>query len=260
MISLRSICLTCALLALFAMPAFSTPVLYTDWNSWLNAVTSPSTVTFAVGSYNNSTGFTTGLALPDNPTFVGMLQMGDGSNPPCSTYQPGNCSLQVLNHNTSPYFNYGNLDPLAWGAYTSGNVLSSSLHITWPTPVTAIALNLLTWGGSGITYNVQLNGDSNQVFTSSPTVAGSGAPSEAFLGFVSSTPISSIDFYLPSGTGASPLLNQFSYVPSGSGSTGQTGDQDPSQIPELQTFLLIASGLIGMALVGRRARRAAANA
>lgn len=254
MISLRSIYLTCALLALFAIPGFSTTVLYADWSSWQTAVTGTSTVNFdPVGSYNTSTGFTTGLTLPDNPTFIGVLQTADGTTPPCSPYTPGNCSLQVIDHTMSQYFNFDSVDSLFWGAYSNGNVLTSLLQITWPTPVTAVGLNLATYGGSGASFNVQLNGDSSQVFATAPTT---GWPNSTFFGLTSTTPISSLAIYLPAGVSADPLLNSFTYGTAQSAGVGDPGPGpgDPSDTPEISTFLSIASGLIGMAGASRKFR------
>ena len=253
MFSLRSTYLTCALLALFAVPGFSTPIFFADSTTWQSAVTGASTVTFdPVGSYNTPSGFTTGLPLPNAPTFQGMLQLLDSSNPPCSPFSPGNCSLQIIDHNLSTYFDYGHLDSLWWGAYSNSNVASSYLHVTFPTPVTAVAVNLATYGGSGVSYTARLNNDPAQTFVSSLTT---GWPNSVFFGFTSPIPVSSIDFYLPPSSNAAPLLNSFSY----GNASGGAGPADPSEIPEVATFLAIASGLLGMAGVCRRGRKAEAG-
>lgn len=240
MISLRSIYLTCALLGIFSLPAFCTPVFYADRTSWLNVVSGPTTLTFenAVGNYSTSTGFTTGLVLPDNPTFVGMIQSSGGT---------WGYNLQIVDHNASQWDNFGSGDSLWWSA-TSSLVPVSYVHVTFPTPVTAIAVDLMTSGGTSTGFNARLNGNSSLVYTSSPTT---GWPNHTFFGFTSTdVPVSSIDFYLPANSTVTPLLDNFSFGTAGA---------DPPQTPELSTFLLIATGLIGTAVMGRRARRRTAE-
>lgn len=245
MISLRHTYLSCALLAASAAPAFCTLVVQSDRSTWLSAVTSPTTIGFegSVGNYSTSAGFTMGLVLPDNPTFVGSL-ITNGSS--------GN-NLNILDHNASQYYNYGSGDSLWWSANSSNT--TAVLHITWPTPVTAVAVDLMTYGGSSTGYNVKLNNDPGQVYVSNPTP---GWPTQVFFGFTSDTPISSIDFYLPAGSlGVTPLIDNFAYSLANSGGTGPS---DPSDTPEPSTLLLISTGLIGLAAMRKRFRHSAKQA
>jgi len=238
MISLRSTYLSCALLALFAVPAFCSPVLFTDSSAWLNAVASPpSTVTFenANGDYSTAAGFTTGLSLPDSPTFVGMVLVNG---------VPGNF-LQIVSPSEGSWYDYGSGGSLAWSPL-GGLTTSSFLQVTFPSPVTAFAVDLMTYRG-GVSYTVTINNDPTVV---GPTSLTPGFPNRTFFGLTSDTPISSIDFYLSPTSLETPRLDNFSY----STSLAQA-PVDPSDTPELGTFLLIASGLIGMALMGRRLRR-----
>jgi hypothetical protein len=238
MISLRSTCLSCALLALSAVPAFCTPVFFTDRPTWLTAVTAPSTVTFdtAFGDYNTAAGYSTGLVLPDGPTFVGSLLVNG---------VPG-YSLTIVDPALNPtYWNYGSGGSLAWSTM-SGLTTSSVLHVTWATPVTAFAVDLMTYTG-GVSYTAKLNSDSGQVYSSNATP---GYPNHTFFGLTSVIPITSVDFYLPPTSGEVPRLDNFAYG---------TAASDPGQVPEAATSLLIASGMIGMALIGRRSRRPASQ-
>jgi hypothetical protein len=89
---------------------------------------------------------------------------------------------------------------------------------------------------------VELNSNPSLVYTS-PTQAW---PGQTFFGITSDTPITSIAFSLgPESSGTTPYIDNFSYA-------GTLSQGDTSDSPELCTFLLIASGLIGMALIGRR--------
>jgi hypothetical protein len=237
---LRYIYLSCALLALSAIPAFCTPVFYTSQSAWLTAVSSPTTLTFdgtgsAVGNYSTAAGFTTGLALPDDPTFVGTEVVGGTAG----------YSLSIVNSTLSQYYNFGSGNSLWWAAY-GGLTSSSALQVTFPTAVNAFSVDLMTYSGSGLAYTVELNNNPSLVYTASPT---QGWPNQTFFGMTSDTPITSIEFSLPIGASATPLIDNFSYGAA----------QSQPQTPELCTFLLIASGLIGMALVGRRVRGLAAG-
>jgi hypothetical protein len=236
MISLRSTYLSCALLALSAVPAFCTPVVFADRTSWLNAVAAAQTVTFenAVANYSTATGYTSALPLLDNPFFLGMTVVNGTSG----------YSLQILDPNLSQYYNFGSGASLWWGAFNSFTT-SSLLRVTFPSPVVAFAVDLMTNGGSNVSYTAKLNNNSTLVYTTSPTPSW---PNHIFFGLTSDTPINTIDFYLPSSSiGINPLIDNFSYSTSLAANTSS-----PSDTPELCTFLLIASGLIGMALFGRR--------
>jgi len=143
-------------------------------------------------------------------------------------------------------YSFGN--ELSWPANTP--ITSSVLQVTFTTPVTAVSVDLMTSGGSGVGYTAMFyNSDSSLFALNTDTTQ--GWPAQTFFGLTSDTPFSMIDFYLPaSSMGVTPLIDNFSY----STSLAQA-PVDPSDTPELGTFLLIASGLIGMALMGRRLRR-----
>ena len=238
---MRSIYLSCALLALSAVPGFCTSVFYADRTSWLNAVASPSTVDFenAVGNYSTAAGFTTGLLLPDNPAFVGMVVVNGSAG----------YNLLIQDPTVSQYYNFGSGASL-WWSNLGGLTTSSVLRVTWPSPVKAVGLDIMTYGDSGVSYSVKVNNDASIVYTTGPTQAWSASPTRTFFGFTSDMAISSIDISLPLSSSGTPVIDNFSFATSLAGTTGPPAD--PTDTPELCTFLLIASGLIGMALMGKR--------
>jgi MYXO-CTERM domain-containing protein len=211
-------------LALIGAPAFCTVLPYADRASWLSATSSVATQNFDAltpGSYSN----TTGLILPDA-----------SSCPTCLTFvapYSGSDFLWVSS-------NYAAVDSrvLYWQP-TPGY-----LKITLPTPVYAIALDLWTYNGSGTagvansTFNLAWTGGS---LTSNATASNG----YVFVGFTSDVAISSFTVSLP--TAAQPLLQDLSY-----GSLAQGGG--PSDAPEVCTWIMIASGLVGIAGWRRRKR------
>lgn len=231
MISLRSTCLFCVLLALCAVPAFCSIVTYPDEGSWSNAVSGASTITFDnLADLNSSAGtYTTGLL--NDPTFLGTEVQGGDSEPYLALFDDGSVTA------------------LMWAA-VGDETSSPMLQVTFPLPVSAFSLDLTTTFGAA-TYTVVVNG--NTVFNDSSTST-QGLPGQTFFGVTSSdTPITSITFSLsPSDSnGATPLIDNFSYA-------GTLSQSDADDSPEVCTFLLIASGLIGMALIAKRVRGRAA--
>ncbi len=231
MLSLRSTLSSCALFALAAIPSCAAVITYNDLTSFLNASSSLSTVTFdglaAQGSTTNySTG--TGLLIP-GAEFTGYLS--------ATAYQ-----LYVANPSPNTFDDFHSGSVLTGPVYYSGSgSYTPYINIALSTPVTAAGFDLMTTGGTGVSFNITLN-NMPTVYTSLPTGA---RPSQTFFGFTSDAPINSIQLSLPaSASGITPVLDNFSY-----GSEG-----DPGQTPELCTFLLIASGLIGLRIFRRRLR------
>ena len=201
----------------------TTITTYTDPNAWAAAASSQQTITFeglapANGAtvYSGATGVTTG-----GVEFIGYTSSGSSW-------------IEVLDTNFNTYFNFGSNDALAQDMDRPNS--SSPLpyiQIVLPTGVTAFGMDLFTVSPSADTYQITVAGNTYDV----PTDA---RPTEQFWGVTSDTPIATINLTLL-GTvyngSTYALLDNFSYG---------TADQ-MSQAPEAGTFLLIGSGLVGIA-------------
>ena len=213
---------------LAALPARSATITtYTNLASWLAASTVQQDITFeglapADGSttYQGATGVTSG-----GVEFIGYTSTGASW-------------IQVIDTNFSSWYNFGSNDALGQDLDrpNSGSPLPS-IQIVLPANVTAFGLDLFTVSPSALSYAITVAGTQFIV----PTDA---LPTEAFWGVTSTTPIASISLTLQ-GTvyngSTTALLDNF-----------QFGTSDLSQAPEAATFVLIGSGLIGIAILKRR--------
>ena len=226
----------CALLALSIGPGFATVVTYSDQPTWQTATASGfTTITFdGLAPLGSSTQFTTGLVIGDGTSFYGVTS--------------GTQQLWVYNQAPGPssYYNYGSGPVLVGPAYYSGSFVPY-ISIVLPRPVTSFGVDLMTLGGSGISYNVNVN---NTTYSSAPTFAWSStSPEHAFFGFTADTAFSQLFLSLPtSASGVFPLIDNFRYGDAAAA---------PTDVPEACTLLLIGSGLIGLSLFRRRLRRVA---
>jgi hypothetical protein len=110
------------------------------------------------------------------------------------------------------------------------------IHVVLPAGVTAFGMDLFTVSPSALSFTVTVAGTPYTV----PTNA---RPSEAFWGVTSDTPIASLDLTLQGSTfngDSVALVDNFQFG---------NAAQDMSQAPEAATFLLIGSGLIGIAIL-----------
>ena len=219
------IVLALAAFLLAVNPARSATITtYTDPSAWAAAASVQQTITFeglapADGStlYQGATGVTTG-----GVEFIGYTSSGSSW-------------IEVLDTNFNTYFNFGSNDALAQDMDRPNS--SSPLpyiQIVLPTGVTAFGMDLFTVSPSADTYQITVAGNNYTV----PTDA---RPTEQFWGITSDTPIATINLTLL-GTvyngSTYALLDNFSF---GTTTVGM------SQAPEAGTFLLIGSGLIGIA-------------
>jgi hypothetical protein len=202
----------------------ATITTYTDPNAWAAAASSQQTITFeglapANGAtvYSGGTGVTTG-----GVEFIGYTSSGSSW-------------IEVIDTNFSSWFNFGSNDALAQDMDRPNS--SSPLpyiQIVLPTGVTAFGMDLFTVSPSADTYQITVAGNNYTV----PTDA---RPTEQFWGVTSDTAIATINLTLL-GTvyngSTYALLDNFSYG---------TAAAEMSQAPEAGTFLLIGSGLIGIA-------------
>jgi hypothetical protein len=212
------------LLASFCVSASATVMEYTDQTAYLSATSNLTTITFSgIGSgnnfdvtYNNSGG----LIVGGNVTFEGY-----GST--------NNYSLEVEDRPTD----WGN------GAYLVGptdfNTNVSGIIVTLPAGVFAVGSNVMAAGGGNpdpTTVNVQLS----SAGTLYPVTTVGAFSSMAFVGFTSTTAITSISFFSPTTGSDQPVIDNFDF--------GQTD----SPTPEAGTSLLCGSGLILMVRFLRR--------
>jgi hypothetical protein len=228
------ILLALAALVLIVTPAYSTVITqYNDLGSFNAATSGDVTADFEAltpGYYDTATGVS---AYP-NVDFIGYNSIP-------APY------LQVIATAGSPYYDFGTGNVLVEDMTrpNSGSPLPY-IHVVFTTPVTAFGANLFTNNDKGMSFGVTVLGTQY-------TVATSAIAPPTFWGITSDTPISSADFTVegtsPSG-GTWAFLDNFTY------GTAQAQAPPPPDVPEAATFLLIGSGLLGLAILGKKMRPA----
>ncbi|MBZ5608079.1 MAG: hypothetical protein LAP38_07475 [Acidobacteriia bacterium] len=210
--------------AFVVAPAYSATITtYSDSSAWQSAASVLATVDFeglapANGSttYTGSTGVTSGGA-----EFIGYTSSGSSW-------------IQVIDTNFNIWYNFGTSDALRQNMdRPTSNSPLPYIHVALPANVTAFGVDLFTVSPSALSYTITVAGTPY-------TVPTSNRPTETFWGVTSDTPIPSVDLTLQ-GTvyngSTSALLDDFRYGAA----------QGMSDAPEAATFLLIGSGLIGIA-------------
>jgi len=227
MLSLKSLYLSCALAALSTVPAFATTVVYTNQVAFQNATAGLTSIGFeGIANPGQTVHYanTTGLVI----NGVNFLAYNGATS----------TDFNVINPTPGSFFDYSSGSELYWTA-ASMNPFIPYLKITLPQAVTSASLDLMSFGGSNVAYNVALN-DLNFLYSSTPTI---GYPTRTFFGITSDVAFTSIAFQLPA-NGVTPLVDNFAF--------GTTSSSSSTETPEACTFLLIASGLISIAKWGRR--------
>lgn len=221
-----------AALAWNVTPAYSTIITqYTDLASFNAATSGDTTVSLA------------GLAGNNYPTFQG-LSAANGLSDPNVTFigiAGGGYALGVLD--TSGYGWTGTGDALDQTEYPTSTYY---IQVKFSAPVTAFATNLFTSSPNAVSFSVTLYGASSTQLAAPFTAATNPQPTPAFWGVTSNTPISYADFALqgPSSVGTNAFLDNFMYGTA----------QDQTETPEAATMLLIGSGLLGLAILGKKMR------
>ena len=224
------ILLALAALAWTITPAFSTTLTtYNDLSSWQAATSGDQTITFAgkasggaIATYNDSTG----VAYTD-VQFIGIVNIG--------------YSLDVSDTSIMSWYSFGTGEALMQPTNRNAGDPVPYIHVTFTTPVTAFGSNLFSYSSTGMSFGVSVLGTNYTVATNS------SAP-PTFWGITSDTPITSADFTLQGTTpagGSVAFLDNFQY------GTAEAGPPPPD-VPEAATFLMIGSGLLGLAILGKR--------
>ena len=213
------------------LPARSATITtYTDPVAWQTASTVQQDITFeglapAGGNtiYQSTSGLTNGGAQ-----FIGYTSSGSSW-------------VEVIDTNFSTWYNFGSNDALLQDMDRPNSAAPLPyIHIVLPANVTAVGMDLFTVSPSALSYTITVAG--NQY-----TVPTDPRPTEAFWGITSDTALATIDLTLAGTTynGSSmALLDNF-----------QFGTAQMSQAPEAATFVLIGSGLIGIAVLRKRIGR-----
>lgn len=223
----------CVLPVIAAIPAFCTVIsqTYSDRTTWQSATGGVTTVTFeGIAPYDSSTAYnnSTGLVI-SGTRFTGIQDL------------LGNFYLSVVNPGPNTFwYNFNGTSALA-GPWTQNATFTPSIHIVLPAPATSFGVDLGTLNPNGSSFTIALD------TTAMPNIVTAAQRKFTFYGVTSTTPFTVVDLSLPGApVNASALIDNVSY------GTALSVSQDPGQTPELGTFLLIGSGLVGMALMRRR--------
>ena len=218
-----------AALAWNVTPAYSTIITqYTSLASFDAASSGDLTADFEAltpGYYSTASG----VSIYPNVDFIGYNSLP-------APY------LQVVDTTGSPYYDFGTGNALMQDmTRPNSNSPLPYIQVNFTTPVTAFGANLFSNSPRGTSFAVTVLGTQYTVATSTSAPA-------TFWGVTSDTPISSVDFAL---VGTSPTGGTWAFLDN---FTYGTAGPDQTETPEAATMLLIGSGLLGLAILGKKLR------
>ena len=211
---------SCALVILAVAPAYSAPIAtYTDRTTWQGATSGVQTVTFE--NFSPASGL--GSVAWDNATFTG-------------TRNGSPAVLQIFDTSVLSFYNFGTHYALSMSVY-GGQTFT--FHVALPAAVTSFGVDLFSGSPSSLSYTVNVAGNPYTV----PTFL---APTAGFFGATFDAPVTTVDISAPGAPDNSLLfLDNFSF---GSAATSD-------QTPEVDTLLMIGTGLTAVAAMRRRRSR-----
>jgi hypothetical protein len=198
--------------------------VYTTLASWEAAVALLGTDTFSgIAPTGGDTPFDTAAGYTDS---LGIDFAG--------TFNAGSYILEIVDaaFAPSPYWNFGGPAALASGKTPGSGILQPEIVATLPANITAIALDVMTYGNI---VPVTLTANDGSTVTVS-----TASRQQTFVGFTFGTAVSTLTISVSSENGGYVLLDNFA-----------TGTADVSA-PEPATTLLIGLGLVFMAFLGKR--------
>jgi hypothetical protein len=214
------------LLASQAARATSLIEEYSSLSLWQAAVSETGVDTFDSNPWVVSTFYNSGET---DPLGIGFL----GGFTPSGSY------LEDVGPSISHWFDFGSVDSLASGF--SSSVSQPYIQATLPAAVTAVALDVMTYGNPD---SVTLTFSDNTTQTVS-----TASLQQTFVGFTFTLPVSWVKVSIPnSPTGTAVLIDNFAI--------GAVQGGDDMDTPEPATFLLIGLGLVFLACLKKRRRTA----
>jgi len=208
--------------------------------------------TTLIQTYNNLTAWQAAVSELGMDTFEGKASSGGNTGTTYSNVAgyldaesvnftgPWGSSyfLEIIDALSSPqpYYNFGSGASLASGALTSSS--APSIVATLPAGITAISLDVMTYGNNVPVTLTASDGTTDTVSTSART--------QTFVGFTFSAPITWLSESIPGAPQfTTVLLDNFAI------GTADVGDP----VPEPVTMLLVGMGLVMMAILGRAGPR-----
>jgi len=223
MLSSRSLLRAVVVLAaacLGAAPSHAGVITYTDYSSWMAAISGPTTVTIPDPGLGNSSigydyfGYGNASVTYSDVVFSTSATLSDGN-----------------------FFNVGLLfsgDPAVLSSQGADAPGVANILATLPSTVSGFAFNYGTFGGSSVTFLLS-NGD---IVTQGSTGSGYAVPN-----FFGVTDTSSFNSVLTTSSDFALNVNDVSF--------GALASTD-STVPEPATWLLLAGGLAAAGLLRRR--------
>jgi hypothetical protein len=213
-------------LTLAAVPAHSTIITtYSIRANWLAALTGQQTLDFSgLAPANGSTTYPSGVSLAGGTI----------------TFTAANGTLQAIDTGINSFFNYGTGVALSifYDRPNAGSPVAN-FHVVLPAGVTAFGVDLFTVSPHALSYSVVAAGGTYTVPTFAPQTV-------AFFGVTADAPIMNVDLTVL-GTvfngGTTGLIDNFSFG---------TAVQDT---PEVASMVMIGSGLVLLAVLGKRRKR-----